>query len=335
MRVLVTGATGLTGFHATVALARAGHSPRCLVRSEEKLKRAFERAPVPVPDFVVGDMTDGEAVAKAFEGCDGVLHAAGLVSIESKRADEVMTTNTRGTELVVGGAVERGLSHVVYVSSLGAIFDPWGDETRADGPVVDAGNAYSRSKARCEHAVRALQERGAPVATIYPSAIHGPDDPGLSETSHGLVTFVRDTILSTSGGYLCVDARDLAQGLVRVLETGRGGRMIAAGHFLTWPALGDLLTGLTGRPVRRIPGPGWMFRGLGVLGDLARHVVDFDFPMTREAMTFVTRFRPIESSAELAELGVQWRPTRETLEDSLRWLIEAGHLDRKLAPALA
>lgn len=334
MRVMVTGATGLVGFHATVALARAGHEPRCLVRSEEKLRRAFSKAPVPVPDFVVGDMTDPKVVAAAFEGCDGALHAAGLVSIEAKRAKEVMATNGLGTELVIGGAVDRGLRHIAYVSSLGAIFDPWGGETRADGPIVDTADGYSLSKARCEAYVRQLQDRGAPIATIYPSGIHAPDDPALSEANHALVIFVRDCIFATSGGYMGVDARDLADALVAILVSGQKRRVIAAGHFFDWPALGDLLTGLTGRPIRRIPGPGWMFRGLGVVGDLVRRVFPFDFPLTREAMTFVTRIRPVENSPELEALGVRWRPARETYSDSLRWLIAAGHLDRKLAPAL-
>ncbi|MBW2396661.1 MAG: NAD-dependent epimerase/dehydratase family protein [Deltaproteobacteria bacterium] len=331
---MITGATGLVGFHAAVALARAGHETRCLVRSEEKLRHAFAKTSVPVPDFVVGDMTDPEAVAAGFEGCDAVLHAAGLVSIEAKRAEEVMATNSRGTELVIGGAVERGLQHIAYVSSLGAIFDPWGDETHADGPIIEAENGYSRAKAHCEAYVRRLQDQGAPIATIYPSGIHGPDDPGLSEANHALIIFVRTCIFTTSGGYMCVDVRDLADALVAMLASGRTRRVIAAGHFLPWPALGDLLTGITGRPIRRIPGPGWMFRGLGVAGDFARRIVPFDFPLTREAMTFVTRFRPVENSPELEALGVTWRPTRETFSDSLRWLIAEGHLDRKRAPGL-
>lgn len=335
MRILITGATGLVGFHAANALARAGHETLCLVRSEEKLRQAFSRSSAPIPDFIVGDMTDPATVAEGLEGCDGVLHAAGLVNIEAKRADEVMRTNMRGTELVIGGAVERGLRHIAYVSSLGAIFDPWGGDTRADGPIVDADNGYSRSKAACEAYVRRLQDQGAPIATIYPSGIHGPDDPGLSEANNALAIFVRTCIFHTSGGYMCVDARDLADALVAMLVSGRTRRVIAAGHFLAWPALGDLLTGITGRPIRRIPGPGWMFRGLGVAGDLVRRVLPLEFPLTREAMTFVTRTRLVEDSAELEELGVVWRPVRETYADSLRWLIAEGHLDREHAPGLA
>ncbi|MCP3983131.1 MAG: NAD-dependent epimerase/dehydratase family protein [bacterium] len=334
MRVMLTGATGLVGFHAAVALAQAGHETRCLVRSADKLQRAFAKAPVPTPDHVVGDMTDPGAVSAAFEGCDGALHAAGHVSIQEKHAGEMMTTNTRGTELVIGGAVERGLRHIAYVSSLGAIFDPWGGEPRPDGPVIDSDNGYSRSKAACEAYVRRLQKEGAPIAIVYPGAIHGPDDPGLSEANRALTIFVRHFILASAGGYMGIDARDLADALVRMLAAGRELRAVTAGHFLRWPELGDLLTSITGRPVRRIPGPGWMFRGLGVVGDIARRMVPFEFPVTRESMTFATRIRPVENSKELEELGVSWRPARETYSDSLRWLIAEGHLDHNLAPGL-
>ncbi|MAE96605.1 MAG: epimerase [Deltaproteobacteria bacterium] len=333
MRVMLTGATGLTGFHTAVALMRAGHEPRCLVRSEEKLRRAF--AEMPVPDFVVGDMTDPASVEKALTGCEAAVHAAGLVTIEARRGDEVMETNLRGTDLVVGGAIERGLRHVVYVSSLGAIFDPWGGKTRGDGPIVPASNPYSLSKARCEERVRALQDGGAPISIVYPSAIQGPDDPGLSEANQGMATLLKTVVPVTSGGYVVVDARDLAQALVALLDAGSVGRFIAAGHFLTWREQCDLLGELTGRSPRTLPLPGWLYRLLGRAGDLLRHAVSFDFPMTLEAMTFMTRFRPIASSPELSELGVGWRPTRGTYEDTLRWLLREGHLDPQLAPRLA
>jgi hypothetical protein len=37
----------------------------------------------------------------------------------------------------------------------------------------------------------------------------------------------------------------------------------------------------------------------------------------------------------LEELGVTMRPTRESLEDTFRWLVEAGHLPAKNAGRLA
>lgn len=335
MRVLLTGATGLTGSHAMSALAREGHEVRALVRSEDKLRRVCADHGVAVPGFVIGDMTEKAAVQRGLDGCEAVLHAAGVVSIEAKRADEVLRGNIEGTERVVGSALDAGIERVVFVSSLSAIFDPRASSLSAESEVHETRSAYSRSKAAAERRVRGWQDEGAPIATLYPSAIQGPKDPGLSEANMGLQTFVSVCVFDTSGGYQAVDVRDLADACRRLLERGGGGRYVAAGHFLTWPDLADLLGEIAGRRIRRIPGPGSLLRGLGTLGDAAKRVIPFDFPMTHEAMVFVTRFYPSDDSPELLALGCRFRPARETYTDAMRWLVEAGHLLPKHVPGLA
>jgi len=70
MRVLVTGGSGFVGSHSVKALVEHGHDVRLLVRSPGK-------APGDVA-HVVGDVTDRDAVHRALEGCDAVLHAANV-----------------------------------------------------------------------------------------------------------------------------------------------------------------------------------------------------------------------------------------------------------------
>jgi len=334
MRVFLTGATGLTGSHAMAELHREGHEICALVRSEEKLRRTCAQHEVPVPAFVVGDMTDRAAVQRGFDGCDAVLHAAGVVSIEAKRADEVLRGNIEGTDVVIGGALDAGVERVVFVSSLTALFDPKAGSLSAESEVFEAPSAYARSKAAAERRVRAWQEEGAPISTIYPSAIQGPRDPGLSEANMGLQTFVRTCVFHTSGGYLAVDVRDLVDACRRLVERGGSGRYVAAGAFLRWRELGDLLEEICGRKIRRVPGPGRMWRGIGVLGDAAKRVIPFEFPMTHEAMVFVTQFYPVEDSPGLLELGCTFRGARELYRDAIAGLIETGHLEPSEAPRL-
>jgi dihydroflavonol-4-reductase len=335
MRVMVTGGTGFAGSHAAVALARAGHELRLLVRSEEKLQRTFEPHEIEVRDFVVGDMTEQARVEEAMEGCDAVLHTAAVVSVGAQHADEVMRTNLRSTELVIGGAAQRGIPRILYLSSLGALFHPGASDITADSAVAESRNPYSRSKANAELFVRRLQREGAPITTIYPSAIVGPDDPGLSESMKGVSTFLKTCILRSAGGYLTVDVRDLADVQRRLLEEGRSGGFITAGHYLTWPQMGDLLDAITGQRVRRLPGPGWLLRGLGRAGDLAKRMVTFELPLSYEAMCFATQMPPIEDSPELAEMGLRFRDPAETYSDALRWLLRAGHIEPSFAPKLA
>ena len=122
MHVLVTGGTGFVGSHTVRALLDQGHRVRVLARSRAKAERVFAGSALPVT--VTGDATDPTAVGEALEGVDAVVHCAALVATDARRAKEIHDTNVRLVEVVVGGAVERGIGTIVYISSVLALFAP-------------------------------------------------------------------------------------------------------------------------------------------------------------------------------------------------------------------
>jgi len=334
MRVLVTGATGFVGSHAAAALRAQGHHVRCLVRSPEKLSRVASLRGLE-KEAVQGDVTDADAVARALEGCDAVVHTAAVVALEASRSDEVLGTNRRGVELVVGGAHARGIDSIVYVSSLGALWTPGGPPIDAGSPLATARSAYARSKADSEQLVRELQSRGAPIRTVYPCAVIGPDDPGLSEGNHTVRVFLRDLMVITSSGFSVVDVRDLAQVVAALVEPShRAGRFVIGGHYLAWADVVAAMDALTGRRVRRVRIPGAVLRALGRAGDWVKRVRPFDFPLTAEAMDFASQWPGAVTSPEVTRLGVRFRHSHETFGDAIRWMVAAGHLDPKLAGRL-
>lgn len=279
MKVLVTGATGLVGSHSTRALCAAGHRVRLLARDPDKVKRTFEPHGLALDDVVQGDVTDGSAVSEALGDCDAVLHAAGLVDLRKSRAKEVFATNVGGMREVVGRAHQAGIERIVYVSSTSVFFQAGGPPLAPDLPIPDGRSPYSRSKANAERFVRELQEAGAPIHTTYPTAVLGPDDPGLSEGNHTIYTFLRELFMITSSGFQLVDVRDLAALHVALLERGAGpGRWVATTPMQSWAGLGAALERLTERRLRTVRIPGAALRALGHVGDLAKRVVDFSFP---------------------------------------------------------
>jgi nucleoside-diphosphate-sugar epimerase len=336
MRVLVTGGTGFVGSHSVAAIRAAGHDVRLLVRDPDKAKRVSASRGLDADDLVVGDVTDAACVDRALEGCDAVVHAAALVALEAARGGEVLATNARGVELVVGGAVRRGVRSIVYVSSGSALFTPGSGPIAAGSAIADGKSAYARSKADSERIVQRLIDAGAPIRSTYPPGIIGPDDPGLSEGNHTIRTFLRDTMVITSSGFQVVDVRDLAAVHVALLEPHLpAGRYTIGGPMLEWAALVELIDELTGRRVRRFRIPGPVLRGLGRIGDLVKRVRPFDFPLTREGMQFATRWPGILASPALDSLGVRFREARETYADTIRWLHRAGHLTSEQAGRLA
>ena len=323
----MTGGTGFVGSHTAAALLGAGHELRLLVRSPQKARRVFEALGMECPECTRGDVTDAESVAAALKGCGGVFHAAALVALDARRAEAVERTNFTGARNVVGLAQRRGLEHIVHVSSTAALFDPEGGRIGPDSePTALADSVYARSKARTEVWLRRLQREGGAVSATYPGGVLGPHAPAVTDVHRSLLLQLR-TLLVTGGGANFVDVRDLANVHAALFaRPPEAERWIVGGPYVRWTDLADLLEDLTGRRIPRIRAPGALLRGLGRLGDAAKRVVPFGFPLTYEAMTTATRWPGVDSARTLAELGVCFRDLRETLEDTLCWMLAAGHL---------
>ena len=58
-------------------------------------------------------------------------------------------------------------------------------------------------------------------------------------------------------------------------------------------------------------------------------------PLTAEAMEYASQWPGADSSETLAELAFAFRPLEDTLEDTLRWLYEAGHVEARCVGRLA
>ena len=339
MRVLVTGGTGFVGSHTVSALHADGHQLTLLARSPERAQRMLAARGIdPAGCTVVpGDIVDASAVSAAMDGCDAVVHAAAVVGIDGAKAAQAQETNERGARNVLGAAAERGLDPIVYVSSISALFHPGGPVLlTAHTPVAPATSPYAASKAACERYARELQSAGAPVVCVYPGGVLGPDDPGGSEAMRGAVIWRRVTMVRLDSGYLLVDVRDVAAVIAASLTPGRGPRRLLAGHhYVPWTELCDLVAEVTGRPVHRPPIPGPALRMLGRAGDVVRRVVPFSFPLSREAMETASLMVPMDDQATIDELGVEFRPARETLRDAYQWLYDSGRIPARLVPALA
>lgn len=336
VKVLITGGTGLVGSHAAAAIARGGHELRLLVRRPDQVPLSLGPLGVEAADIMAGDVLDEDLVARAIEGCEAVVHAAAVLSMHPRRAEEIRRTNARATELVLGRAVEVGLDPVVHVSTSVALTRYGG--SGPDLPLGDIELPYAQSKIASEKAARRLQNAGAPVVTVYPGAVFGPHDPYRGDNSERLRFILLGRFpLWPRGGIHVVDARDVAAVIAAVLSPGRGPRRyVVPGHHVDGDQLFAACADVTGRRLPHLVVPARvMAPSTRLIGAAHRRLPErWHYPADQEGLEIVRRDTRLDDSAARTELGIEPTPFRETIADTVRWLVESGRIAPRRAPRL-
>lgn len=166
-RILVTGGTGFVGVRVVAALDAAGLSARVF-----DLKPRPERLPPVRSDveIVTGDITDPQAVSRAAEGCDGIVHLAGLMTVDCAR-DPILgaRVNLMGSLNVFEAARVYRLP-VAYLSTAG-VFGP------SDAVNPRPMTIYGTTKLAVEGVARAYAaDQGVPSLGLRPYIVYGPGE---------------------------------------------------------------------------------------------------------------------------------------------------------------
>ena len=334
----MTGGTGYVGSHSIAALAGAGHRIRVLARSAERIPAALGPLGVDGVETVIGDVTEPAVVEAALTGCDAVLHAASVFSLDARKAGEMNSVNVCGTEIVIGTAHRLGLDPIVHVSSEVALLPPAdGEVLRPDSPVRRPPGPYCRSKADSELVARRFQELGAPVVSVLPAGMWGPHDPHRGEGVTLAANVLRNRYpMVMAGGMHIADVRDVAAVLAAVMQPDRGPRSyLVTGHYVTMPDIIGTLGDLSGRRIRFMTLPASFLTAFGRMADLVQRRLRPRLPWSAESIWIVNCNARCDDSKTREELQLEPRPLRETFADTVHWLVEAGHLTPRQAGHLA
>jgi dihydroflavonol-4-reductase len=336
MRVLITGGTGFVGSHIVAAAVRAGHDVRLLVRRPERVEAALAPFGIREADAVAGDVLDAASVQAAVEGCDAIINAAAVYSLDSGQARRALATNARATEVVLEAATGARLDPIIHVSSYVALL-PSDAVLGPDSPVGAGGPAYPRSKAESELVARRYQAEGVPVVTTNPGAVVGSDDPYFGDSAFMVSMILRNRVpFALAGGWPVADVRYVAEAHAAMLAPGRGPRRyLLGGHYRSWSELYASLRQLTGRRLPALPTPGLVGRASGRAMDGLQRVVRSRLPFGYQGAWIITNCRGTDDTATQDELGIEPPPLEQTLADAIRWMVYAGHLPPKLAGHLA
>jgi nucleoside-diphosphate-sugar epimerase len=119
-RVLITGATGLIGTHATKALVDSGYSV---------LATDIKDGDVPAGvEFKKGDLSDYNFLKDICAGIEGIIHLGSIPSPYQHPDTLLFDNNVLGTYRLFTAAVEAGVQVVCYASSLSIYGTAWSPE---------------------------------------------------------------------------------------------------------------------------------------------------------------------------------------------------------------
>ena len=339
IKVLVTGGTGFVGSHTVSSLLDAGHQIKLFARSRERIESALIPLGIEISqiEYEIGDITDSNAVEKAVQGVDAVIHAAAVYTMSRKRSGEIRRVNTDFTRTVLDAAYRTGLDPIVYVSSVSALLPPNGEVLNPDSPVKNPKGTYIRSKAEAEKIAREYQDKGAPIAITYPGGVLGPNDPHCGDGMEIVIDIINGRYNPMIKGHFpLVDVRDLAALHVKLMESGRGARRyFLSGERMPFTGLIDKISELTGRRIRYFMIPSWLIEVPVRVIDLLSPFLPFRVPVTLEGFRFA-KWDPIfDDSKTNAELKISLRPYSETLSDTIKWLHSIGKINDEQVGKLA
>src|SRR5215216_654586 len=111
MTTLVTGVTGRVGSHFVPRLLAEGEHIRVLVRDAEAREELRERG----TEVVEGDLRDPDAVRRAVDGVDRVVHLA--AAFRGVAEEEVVAVNQAAAVDLARAAVAAGAGRFVFAST--------------------------------------------------------------------------------------------------------------------------------------------------------------------------------------------------------------------------
>jgi dihydroflavonol-4-reductase len=324
MKILLTGATGLLGNNVARALLTAKqHELRLLVRRRDDKSLAGLDA-----ELALGDVRDRQAVERAAEGCQAIIHSAAGVHLGWKKLEEHRGINVEGTRHIVEAA-QKNNARLMYVSTvdtlgLGSPSAPADEESPKEGKILCT---YVRTKREAEAVVQEAMPLGLDAVVIHPGFMLGPWDWKPSSGRMLLAVARSFTPAAPHGGCSACDVRDVADGVIAALEKApRGRHYILAGHNIPYYDLWKKMAALTdGRPPFMRDGP--LIRLIaGAIGDLYANVTGHEGDVNSATIKMGRQYHYYTSARAEQELGYRIRPLDESILAAWEWFQEYGYV---------
>ena len=324
MKILVTGATGFLGHHLVKRLVTEGYDVRVMKEKDASME-LLKGLKIEVFE---GDIRDFEAVKKAVSGCEVVFHLAGLISYWGRQDTLQFEINVKGTENIVKACLEEKVQRLIYTSSTAAIGFEAGklanEETKFN--LGTLGIAYCDTKYLTEKEVQKAVKEGLDAVIVCPGSMYGPGDIRRIKEDPVFPKGIF-SLFYVDGGLGVVDVEDVVEGEVLAWKKGRKGeRYILVGENLSFFEIRKTVAEILGKNPPKIKMPALLFSVLSHILNWISYLTEKRPKFTPENARLNKIFLYYSNEKAKKELGMKFRPFKESAERMIKWYKENNYL---------
>jgi dihydroflavonol-4-reductase len=334
-RVLVTGANGHLGANTVRALLNHEHDVVAFVRPTSDL-RGLAGLPI---SYKIGDVADADSVKAAADGCEVIIHTAGIFRFWISNQQKIIQTALDGARNIFLAAEKVGVRRIIYTSSTYAIgFSNDIDRPRTpydwnDDPQTTYACAKTQSEKAAWHWAAAT---GIPMISLCPAGLWGPYDYRLTPAMRWIRDLVNgpSPVINTGGSF--VDVRDAAEVHARAVKSGQPGcRYAIVGANLTMKQMSDIITKLTGVKHFYLNLAPPLMHSIAGLMEIAAKATGWDPLSTRAFIAeSLDKWLVADGRETNDTFNILPRGDIEMIRDAIRWLIFVGAVNKRRAAQL-
>jgi nucleoside-diphosphate-sugar epimerase len=346
--VMVTGANGYVASWLVKYLLEEGLTVHAAVRNPNDEKKIGHLKEVATNSkgtikFFKSDLLTPGSYKEAMEGCELVYHTASPFTLDVKDArKDLIEPALHGTENVLKSVNETSsVKRVVLTSSCAAIYTDAIDTVNAPGGqltediwntnATESYQPYSYSKTLAEKKAweMANAQSNWDLVTINPSGVFGPPLNPHNTTSESMnILKILGNGQMKSGaprmGIGMVDVRDVSKAHFQAgFKPEAKGRYITSAHNTNFLEMGQALLPKYGDqyPLPKKALPKWLLMAVGPMVNklFSRKFIKKNVNVPWKA----------DNSKIKRELGIEFMPMQQSLEESFQVLIDEGILKPK------
>ncbi|MCD6097894.1 NAD-dependent epimerase/dehydratase family protein [bacterium] len=170
-KLLITGGAGFLGINLIRYLLERGYEIVSLDIAEFDYPDAKDKI-----EIIRGDIRDKEAVERAMNGVDSVVHCAAALPLYPP--DDIFTTNIDGTKLLLQSALKHNIERFVHISTT-AVYGVPDHHPIYETDKLDGVGPYGISKVEAENICEEYREKGMCIPIIRPKSFVGPERLGV------------------------------------------------------------------------------------------------------------------------------------------------------------